>query len=129
MTNPKTIFSAKNFLLAAVAVFLLSSCGDQDMAAVSREVAVSEAAASGPNAQSLTITGENTNFAADLDCATCTYVVPANAKLVDGEVLGLKPGSVICLDAALKYGNLDFVNLKGTSDQQITIGNCNSSGS
>lgn len=129
MTNPKTIFSAKNFLLAAVAVFLLSNCADQEMASISKDAAVSEAAVAGPNAKSLTISGANTNFAQTVNCATCTYVVPTNAKVVDGEALGLKPGSVICLDAAVQYGNLDFVNLEGTPEQEITIGNCNTKGS
>jgi hypothetical protein len=51
-------------------------------------------------------------------------VVDANATVVDGAALGLKAGSVICLDAALKYGSLEFVNVDGTEEAPITIGNC-----
>jgi hypothetical protein len=58
------------------------------------------------------------------DCSTCTYVVPANKNLIDGAVLNLKPGSVICLNAATKYRNLLFRNIKGTADQPIIIRNC-----
>jgi hypothetical protein len=125
MTYPKAIFSVKNFLLAAVACLLLSNCKDQDMVAVSENAEQTKITVQGPNALSLTISGENTNFVGSVDCTTCTYVVPANAKVVDGKELGFKPGSVICLDAALQYGNIDFINLEGTTDKQITIGNCN----
>ena len=126
MTYSKNIFSVKNFLLAAVAVFFLSNCGDQELAAVSDDAVMTAASVSGPTAQSITITGSNTRFSTAVACNTCTYVVDVKAKVVDGKELGLKPGSVICLDAALKYGNVDFVNLEGTSDSPITIGNCNS---
>lgn len=126
MTYLKTIFSMKTFFAAAVAAFVLTSCGEQDLSSVSKDVAVSEAQATGPTAQSLTISGENTKFVTSVACSSCTYVVAANAKVVDGKELGFKPGSVICLDAALKYGNISFINLAGTADNPITIGNCNS---
>jgi hypothetical protein len=58
-------------------------------------------------------------------CSTCTYVVPETAGIVDGAALGLKPGDVICLSAALKYTkSITFKNIVGSSDQPIIITNC-----
>ena len=58
------------------------------------------------------------------DCSTCTYVVPDRTHVIDGAALGLKPGSVICLNAAIAYKNLLFRNIIGTADQPIVIKNC-----
>ena len=74
--------------------------------------------------KSTMITGENTSFVGAVDCATCTYVVVPSQKVIDGEELGLKAGSVICLDNASKYGNIEFINVKGTESAPITIGTC-----
>ena len=57
------------------------------------------------------------------DCG-CTYVVPANTYLVDGQALGLKPGNVICLTSGASYKNIVFRNIKGTATAPITIKNC-----
>jgi hypothetical protein len=58
------------------------------------------------------------------DCSTCTYVVPDRTHVIDGLALGLKPGAVICLNAATPYKNLLFRNITGTAEQPITITNC-----
>lgn len=58
------------------------------------------------------------------DCASCTYVVPENAHIIDGNSLNLQPGSVIGLDAHFRYGNLLFRNLNGTYNERIIIRNC-----
>ena len=60
---------------------------------------------------------------ATADCG-CTYTVPSKTYAVDGAVLGLKPGAVICLNAANTYYNIVFRNLKGTATSPITIKNC-----
>jgi hypothetical protein len=58
-------------------------------------------------------------------CSSCTYVVPATAGIVDGAALGLKPGSVICLSAAIKYlKSITFKNIIGTADNPIIVTNC-----
>lgn len=59
-------------------------------------------------------------------CSECTYVVPSNlnTQVVDGIKLGLKPGAVICLSAANKYGNILFRNLNGIAGNPISITNC-----
>ena len=67
----------------------------------------------------------NTQFSDNVACSTCTYVVADDIATIDGKELGLAPGSVICLDAAKKYGNLTFVNVDGTEEAPITIGTCN----
>jgi hypothetical protein len=126
MTKSKSIFSLKNFVLASAAVFFMSSCQEQEkeLAAVSEKAEVAQAAATGSNAESLTITGENTSFVGAVDCATCTYIVAASEKVIDGNKLGLKAGSVICLDKAVKYGNIEVINVTGTENAPITIGTC-----
>lgn len=58
------------------------------------------------------------------DCSSCTYVVPAGIKIIDGLALGLKPGSVIGLDARIKYSSLTFRNIVGTLENPIIIKNC-----
>lgn len=62
--------------------------------------------------------------ASSVTCATCTYVVPANKGIIDGAVLGIQPGDVICLDAAFQYGTLTFKNIIGTASNPVTITNC-----
>src|SRR5687767_6878753 len=106
MTYSKKIFSMKNFVLAVAAVLSLASCQEDEIESVSQNAEVAQAKASGPNVESLTITGANTNFSESVDCSTCTYVVAAKSTVIDGKELGLAPGSVICLDKAIKYGNL-----------------------
>ncbi|MBT1705698.1 right-handed parallel beta-helix repeat-containing protein [Chryseosolibacter indicus] len=56
----------------------------------------------------------------------CTYIVPGNLSTVevDGTKLGLKPGAVICLNAANKYQKVFFKNLVGTASAPILITNC-----
>ena len=58
------------------------------------------------------------------DCSGCTYVVPPDAKIIDGVVLGIKPGDVIGLDAKVSYGSLFFRNIVGTLAKPIVIKNC-----
>jgi hypothetical protein len=59
-------------------------------------------------------------------CSSCTYVVPPSdyTQVVDGKILGLKPGSVICLSALNKYANITFRNIVGTEASPILITNC-----
>lgn len=66
----------------------------------------------------------STSDAALNDCSSCAYVVPADARIIDGIALGLKPGDVIGLDARISYGALAFRNIIGTLDNPIIIRNC-----
>lgn len=58
------------------------------------------------------------------DCLGCTYVVPADARVIDGAALGLEPGSVIGLSSKVTYGQLLFKNIIGTLENPIIIRNC-----
>lgn len=58
------------------------------------------------------------------DCSKCTYVVPEGQKIVDGKVLGFKPGNVIGLSSKIKYGSIEFHNLIGAPGNPIVITNC-----
>lgn len=73
---------------------------------------------------SITLEGIYTEFSESIDCATCTYTVPADVKTVDGTKLGIKPGSIVCISAGRKAGEIEFVNMIGTEQQPIIIGNC-----
>jgi hypothetical protein len=65
-----------------------------------------------------------TSIASVSICTSCTYTVPATANVVDGQKLGIKPGNVICLNAAYAYKNLLFRNIVGTADKPVIIQNC-----
>jgi hypothetical protein len=131
MTYLKAFSTAKNLLSVFVAVCLLASCQSNELDSVAYDAKTEMASAdeTGSNVPSVTITAANTVFVESVDCSTCTYVVTAGEETVDGAKLGLKPGSVICLDKAVKYKNLEFVNLEGTEGNQIVIGHCNQSSS
>jgi hypothetical protein len=58
------------------------------------------------------------------DCSTCTHIIPPNRMTVDGRALGIKPGDVICLNAAVQYSVLAFQYIEGTPDNPVTIRNC-----
>lgn len=58
------------------------------------------------------------------DCTTCTYVVPERTHVIDGLLLGIKPGDVICLNAAIAYKNLLFRNIVGSATAPVIIKNC-----
>jgi hypothetical protein len=129
MTYQKSLSNVRTILFSLAAVCLLASCQDEESLTAPKEPVIEAAADEDgnfkSNVTSLTIMGENTVFAESVDCSTCTYVVAKNTDVIDGKALGLKPGSVICLDKALEYGELTFENLEGTEANPITIGNCN----
>ena len=119
------LISMKKILVAALAVFLFSQCSEEevipvDQAASAADNAVVPAQAAG----SVTISGIYTVYEAINDCSSCTFVVPADQAVIDGHELNLKPGAVICLDKAIKYGDVDFINLEGTEQNPIRIGTC-----
>lgn len=97
---------------AIIIVFLLMMrCSDE-------QITVATSDLSSPDLNTTTSTADGG------DCSSCTYVVPANVTIVDGENLGLKPGSIIGLDARTPYKNLTFRHINGTIDQPIIIRNC-----
>ena len=113
----------KKILFAAFTVFIFAQCSEEEIAP-SQIKPSAEPAAVLPQQPtgSMTISGMFTTYEDIADCKTCTYVVPADVTVVDGEELNLRAGSVICLDKAVKYGDVDFVNLFGTESKPIRIG-------
>lgn len=112
----------KSFLFAAFTVFILAQCSEEEVAPQQPVQAAEEAPVLAEPTGSMTISGIFTTYEDIEDCKTCTYVVPADAVTVDGKELNLKAGSVICLDKAKQYGDIDFVNLEGTEESPIQIG-------
>jgi hypothetical protein len=107
--NYRNQFSLLVKVCALLTCCFLWQCSDENI------VNQTESAVNDPVTTAAAVTGA--------DCG-CTYTVPANTNLTDGAVLGLKPGSVICLNAAIAYGNLLFRNLKGSATNPIIIKNC-----
>lgn len=113
----------KNILFAAFAVFMFAQCAEDEVAPQQPlEAAVEDLSATSEATGSMTISGVYTSYEDIQDCKTCTYVVPADATVIDGKELGLEAGSVICLDRAKRYGDVEFVNLEGTEEKPIRIG-------
>jgi hypothetical protein len=108
--NQNFLAVLKNITLALSLFFAFTQCSEEEL--------IDDTAAP------VTETDPATSAAAVVSCSTCTYVVPATASVVDGKALGLKPGSVIGLNAAFKYKNLLFRNIVGTATQPIIIKNC-----
>lgn len=123
MTIQKSLKSVKKLFVVAVAVCSLASCQEDELANVSQTAAETSDVADS-NIPSITIAGANTQFQQSVDCNTCSYVVDAGTTTIDGNELGLKAGSVICLKSGVKYQNLEFVNLQGTVESPIIIGRC-----
>jgi hypothetical protein len=121
MTYQKSFSLLKNMFFAFAAICFFASCQDEEIIGTSESAQTAAVSTDESNVASLTISGENTELAEVVECTSCTYVVDANAETIDGEVLGLKPGNVICLNQALKYGNLSFINLQGTAENPILI--------
>jgi hypothetical protein len=122
-TMRNNLMSMKNILFAAVTVFTFSQCTEEEIVPQQTETPAVEAVEVAPEATgSMTISGIFTSYEEIADCKTCTYVVPADVAIVDGKELDLKPGSVICLDKAKQYGDIDFVNLEGSEESPIRIG-------
>lgn len=119
------LISIKKILFAAFAVIVFSQCSEEEVVPAAPEASPAQAVALPEQASgSVTISGIYTVYEAIEDCSTCTFVVPADQAVIDGKELNLKPGSVICLDKAIKYGDVDFVNLEGTENNPIRIGTC-----
>lgn len=125
LTLMKTsLTTMKRILFAAFALVAFSQCTEEEIVPTQPDAAPVEAAASSEEAGagSFTITGIFTKYETVADCKTCTFFVPADLTVIDGKELNLRAGSVICLDKAIKYGDLTFDNLEGTEQNPITIG-------
>ena len=127
MKKFQKVFAAIKLSAIATVVFLSSCSTEEEMIApetTSAPTTETASAAEEIEAGSLTVSGIYTEVQETTDCASCTYVVPKNATVVDGKELGFAPGSVICLDKAIRYNNLEFTNLEGTAESPIIISHC-----
>jgi len=102
----------KKALLAIVFPILVMRCSDEQFLIESTIITTN----------SLTVVDGSTGSLND--CTGCTYIVPADARIIDGLSLGLKPGDTIGLSANATYGPLTFRNIFGTADNPIIVKNC-----
>lgn len=109
MTLKKT-FTVVAKVCAFVTAFTLMRCSEDEILLTSTQ-----------DVTASTLTAGTTTSSADCGC---TYTVPSNTYAVDGKVLDLKPGAVICLKAGNTYKNIVFRNIRGTADAPIIIRNC-----
>ena len=115
--------SMKKIFLAAAALFVFAQCTEEEIVPNESAAAPTEQVAAPIEATgSMTISGIYTSYEDIQDCKTCTFIVPADLSVVDGKELGLEAGAVICLNKAIQYGDIDFVNLEGTEASPIKIG-------
>jgi hypothetical protein len=98
----------------AVLALLTSQCSDEE-----------ELRMTGSESD-VVITAQSTTTVSPEFCSACTYVVPSSAKqqVVDGKLLGIKPGNVICLSASNTYASIIFRNIIGTGAEPVIITNC-----
>src|SRR5688572_29062853 len=98
-------------VLVLASLFFMASCQEDEIVEVVEDVPTSAMAVeSESNIGSITIESANATFSDNVECSTCSFVVAEDLETIDGKTLGLAPGSVICLEAAKKYGNLTIVN-------------------
>lgn len=124
ISNPKFISTAKKLFLVAVTLFGLTQCSDEEVIPSQAAAATDEAqvatSTETPTVLSLTVNGYY-KIVSPEECKTCKFVVPANTTVIDGQKLDIKPGEAICLDAAIKYGALEFINLQGDDENPTLI--------
>jgi hypothetical protein len=109
-------------LLPSLALFAFTQCSDEpEFAPQEPETELAAGPTGDEPVVSLTVDGVFTEFVSTLDCKTCDYVVPETATVVDGKVIGIKPGQSICLDASIHYGSLLLTNIVGEQNKPILI--------
>ncbi|HEY0656529.1 MAG TPA: hypothetical protein VGD65_25525 [Chryseosolibacter sp.] len=109
-----------------IVILTMAKCSEEEI--IVDELAVEEPstymASEAAEVGSLSVSGVYTEVQGDVPCATCSYIVDPTEATVDGNELGLKPGSVVCLRKSLKYSSVDFINMEGTENSPIIIGYC-----
>ena len=125
-TMKKAIKTAKTFLMSTAIVLTMVQCSEEEIVAEEAvtEDMTTEIASASADVASISVSGLYTEIKGDVQCSTCTYVVAPGETTVDGNELGFKPGSVICLKKSLKYPAIEFVNMEGSESSPIVIGYC-----
>lgn len=116
---------AGKILVPVIALFSFAQCSEEPEQMIAQEAVPAEEVFQTEQYEdqiaSLTVDGLYTEFTSIADCKSCNYIVPANATIVDGKELGIKPGHTVCLDAKLRYGNLELINMNGTEKEPIKV--------
>lgn len=125
-TISKVMNRVKTLVMSAAIVLTMAQCSEEEIVAQesTTEDIATQIASETAEVGSLSVSGLYTEIQGDVTCSACTYIVDPKETTVDGNALGFKPGSVICLRKALKYSSVDFVNMEGTEDNPIIIGYC-----
>lgn len=106
--------SVTKLMLTAIFMGMIFQCSDEELT-LTPQTSLTDSSTS----------STVTTTATAVTCSSCKYVVPANVSVVDGKLLGIKPGDMICFNAATKYTNpLTFKNIVGTADNPVIITNC-----
>ena len=124
IVNQKFFPALKKTMFTATAVLGLMQCSpEEELLTPAQETPIEATSINTSEAsiESLTVTGVNTIFSNVKDCKPCSYVVSANEDVIDGKELNVQPGSIICLNKGVKYGNLEFVNIDGTEEKPVVI--------
>ena len=124
IVKQKFIPALKKMALAASAVIAFAQCSEDEIAPVASSAPATESAvstAASVNASSFTVTGINTVYNTAKDCSTCTYIIAEDSHVVDAKALGIKPGDIVCLNSLYNYGDLELINIEGTSDAPVVI--------
>jgi hypothetical protein len=124
IVNKKIIPVLKKAMFTASAILALTQCNQEDdfIKPIIAEPSVQSSTVTNANTvsiSSLTVTGSNTIYATLNDCSSCNYIVAATEEVIKGNKF--KAGDIICLNKGIKYGNIEFVDLKGTAENPIVI--------
>jgi hypothetical protein len=126
--NISNLFRMSFSALSVAFIFAATSCSNQDELIEQPVQPVVEAetvAAEGEGGTaSLTVSGAFIEYRDSNLCSDCTYVIPEDATVVDGAKLGIKPGDVICLNSAFKYGGVELTNVDGSQSKPVIVANC-----
>jgi hypothetical protein len=123
IVNKKFSPAIKRAMFTAAAIFALTQCSQDDdfINPATTKVSTTQTAADlqTVSVSSLTVSGTNTAFTTVSDCKSCTYIVAADEQLIDGKKF--KAGDIICLNKGIKYGNIEFVNIEGSTEKPVVI--------
>ncbi len=115
-------------LMVVVLLGLTAQCTTDESFAepeASDDALAEESVSAAARSASLTVSGAFIEYAEGSSlCSECSYILPEDATVVDGKVVGIKPGDVICLNSAFSYGSIELVNVDGSEESPIIIANC-----
>ncbi len=122
----KAFYLGKTFIGSIALVVLMAQCSEDEIV-TSESMGKDQSTymvATTAEVASISVSGLYTEIVEEVACASCTYIVGERETIIDGNALGFKPGSIICLKKSLKYPALEFANMEGSEAAAITIGYC-----